>query len=48
MILFEPKRRYWDKGEVDTRDARDADPLHQARVVREGTDVTAASPTGRW
>ncbi|MFD9904476.1 alpha-ketoacid dehydrogenase subunit beta [Streptomyces sp. NPDC059063] len=38
VIYFEPKRRYWDKGEVNT----DAipDPLHKARVAREGTDVT--------
>ncbi|GAB3622503.1 alpha-ketoacid dehydrogenase subunit beta [Mariniluteicoccus endophyticus] len=37
-IFMEPKRRYHIKGEVDT----DAEPmpLHQARVVREGTDVT--------
>ncbi|MEU2559658.1 alpha-ketoacid dehydrogenase subunit beta [Streptomyces longispororuber] len=38
VIYFEPKRRYWEKGEVNT----DAipDPLHRARVVREGTDAT--------
>ncbi|GHE96026.1 2-oxoisovalerate dehydrogenase subunit beta [Streptomyces longispororuber] len=38
VIYFEPKRRYWEKGEVNT----DAipDPLHKARVVREGTDAT--------
>ncbi|MFD0412962.1 alpha-ketoacid dehydrogenase subunit beta [Streptomyces sp. NPDC127108] len=38
VIYFEPKRRYWDKGEVNT----DAipDPLHKARTVREGTDAT--------
>ncbi|MFD9071519.1 alpha-ketoacid dehydrogenase subunit beta [Streptomyces lasiicapitis] len=38
VIFFEPKRRYWDKGEVNT----DAipDPLHKARTVREGTDAT--------
>ncbi|WJV47409.1 alpha-ketoacid dehydrogenase subunit beta [Streptomyces flavofungini] len=38
VIYFEPKRRYWDKGEVNT----DAipDPLHKAHTVREGTDAT--------
>ncbi|MEV6104420.1 alpha-ketoacid dehydrogenase subunit beta [Streptomyces sp. NPDC051940] len=38
VIYFEPKRRYWDKGDVDTT-AIPA-PLHTARVVREGTDLT--------
>ncbi|HZM79359.1 MAG TPA: alpha-ketoacid dehydrogenase subunit beta [Candidatus Limnocylindrales bacterium] len=38
IIFFEPKRRYWEKGEVST----DAAPgeLHRSRVVREGGDVT--------
>ncbi|MFF9013303.1 alpha-ketoacid dehydrogenase subunit beta [Streptomyces sp. NPDC014870] len=38
VIFFEPKRRYWDKGEVDV----EAIPgeLHKARVAREGTDLT--------
>ena len=41
MIFFEPKRRYWDKAEVDTSLAlSDALPLDTARVVAEGTDVT--------
>jgi len=39
VIFFEPKRRYWDKGEVDV-EGSPADPLHAARVVRPGTDVT--------
>jgi 2-oxoisovalerate dehydrogenase E1 component subunit beta len=41
IIFFEPKRRYWEKGAVDL-DAglSGAHPLHAARVVREGTDVT--------
>ncbi|WP_329293603.1 alpha-ketoacid dehydrogenase subunit beta [Streptomyces pseudovenezuelae] len=38
VIFFEPKRRYWDKGEVNTEAI--PGPLHKARVVREGTDVT--------
>ncbi|RAO29411.1 Pyruvate dehydrogenase (acetyl-transferring) [Micromonospora saelicesensis] len=41
IIFLEPKRRYWEKGQVDL-DAplSDAYPLHSARVVRPGTDVT--------
>ncbi|MFD9880326.1 alpha-ketoacid dehydrogenase subunit beta [Streptomyces alboflavus] len=38
VIYFEPKRRYWDKGEVDA-DAIPG-PLHKASTVREGTDAT--------
>jgi len=38
VIVFEPKRRYWLKGEVDTGQAgRDA---FSAAVLREGTDAT--------
>jgi 2-oxoisovalerate dehydrogenase E1 component beta subunit len=41
IVFFEPKRRYWEKGEVDT-DAplAGAYPLHAARTVRQGTDAT--------
>jgi pyruvate dehydrogenase E1 component beta subunit len=38
VVFFEPKRRYWDKAEVDL-DAAPA-PLWQARVAREGADAT--------
>lgn len=38
VLLFEPKSRYWPKGEVD-RDSAGID-LHASRVVRTGTDVT--------
>jgi pyruvate dehydrogenase E1 component beta subunit len=38
VIYFEPKRRYWTKGEVDLE--ADPLPLDTARVVRQGTDVT--------
>ncbi|HVA60800.1 MAG TPA: alpha-ketoacid dehydrogenase subunit beta [Mycobacteriales bacterium] len=38
IIFFEPKRRYWEKAELDPTAV--ADPLHQARVVRPGRDVT--------
>jgi 2-oxoisovalerate dehydrogenase E1 component beta subunit len=41
VIFFEPKRRYWDKGDVDTTGGlAGAQPLDQARVAVEGTDVT--------
>ncbi len=38
VIVFEPKRRYWQKGPVnlDTPPM----PLHTARLLREGTQVT--------
>jgi pyruvate dehydrogenase E1 component beta subunit len=37
VVFYEPKRRYWDKGEVG--DAPEG-ALGTARVLREGTDVT--------
>ena len=41
IIFMEPKRRYWEKGEVDVDVAlSEAYPLHSARVARPGTDVT--------
>ncbi|GGO84604.1 alpha-ketoacid dehydrogenase subunit beta [Wenjunlia tyrosinilytica] len=41
VIFFEPKARYYDKGEVSTEAI--PDPLHKARVVAEGTDLTLAA-----
>jgi len=38
VMFFEPKSRYWPKGEVDFSDA--GAPLHASRVVRVGTDIT--------
>jgi 2-oxoisovalerate dehydrogenase E1 component beta subunit len=38
VIFFEPKSRYWPKGEV--RFAESGTPLHASKVVRSGTDVT--------
>jgi len=38
VMFFEPKGRYWPKGEVDLD--RPAAPLHASRVVRTGTDAT--------
>jgi len=42
VIFFEPKRRYWEKGEVDRSVDALADPasLWRARVVRPGSDLT--------
>jgi 2-oxoisovalerate dehydrogenase E1 component beta subunit len=41
VIFFEPKRRYWDKAEVDLAGGlAAAPPLDRARNVAEGTDVT--------
>ncbi|MFD7730141.1 alpha-ketoacid dehydrogenase subunit beta [Kitasatospora phosalacinea] len=37
VVFLEPKRRYWDKGEVGEDPML---PLHSARVVRPGTDAT--------
>ncbi|MFE1904056.1 alpha-ketoacid dehydrogenase subunit beta [Streptomyces gardneri] len=49
VIFFEPKRRYWDKGELTVPDSGSAagpsipGELHKARVAREGTDLTLAA-----
>ena len=44
VIFFEPKRRYWDKGEVDTANGvAAAVPLDRAKTVLAGTDVTLLS-----
>jgi 2-oxoisovalerate dehydrogenase E1 component beta subunit len=41
IVFFEPKRRYWEKGEVDLDvDPAAGYPLHAARVVRPGGDAT--------
>ena len=43
VVFFEPKRRYWVKGEVDDTDPLSDVPLHRAVVVNEGSDVTLAA-----
>jgi 2-oxoisovalerate dehydrogenase E1 component beta subunit len=40
-MFFEPKRRYWEKGELDV--AASPPPLHVARVLRPGTELTLAA-----
>lgn len=37
VIFFEPKRRYWDKGEISDGPPK---PLYQAQVVRPGEHLT--------
>ena len=39
VVFLEPKRRYWDKGLVDTEAAEAPWPLYSARTVREGSEV---------
>lgn len=39
VIVFEPKRRYWEKGLVDP-EAPPPEGLHDARIVRSGNDAT--------
>ena len=38
IVFFEPKRRYWEKGDLD--ESATPDELFSSRVVHEGTDVT--------
>lgn len=43
VLFFEPKRRYWLKGDVEEDLGSATLPMGSARVVREGTDVTLAA-----
>jgi 2-oxoisovalerate dehydrogenase E1 component beta subunit len=43
VVFFEPKRRYWEKGEVDDDEALGNVPLHRATVRRVGSAVTIAA-----
>ncbi|GGK56121.1 alpha-ketoacid dehydrogenase subunit beta [Nocardia camponoti] len=45
VIFFEPKRRYWDKEDVDF-DAGPDLPLDRARVLMEGVDATVVAYGG--
>ncbi|MDQ3424465.1 MAG: alpha-ketoacid dehydrogenase subunit beta [Actinomycetota bacterium] len=40
IVFLEPKRRYWEKGELDDSATSAPDPLHSSRVVRAGGQVT--------
>lgn len=37
VVFMEPKRRYWDTGDIEDEPTAS---LHESRVVREGTDAT--------
>ena len=39
VVFMEPKRRYWETGEVGEEDT----PLHASRVLRPGTDATVVT-----
>jgi len=43
VIFLEPKRRYWEKGEVDEEASLGSTPMYGARIVKEGTEVTIAT-----
>jgi 2-oxoisovalerate dehydrogenase E1 component beta subunit len=44
VVFYEPKRRYWEKSEVDLELGPGSVPaLHEARVVRPGEHVTVAA-----
>jgi 2-oxoisovalerate dehydrogenase E1 component subunit beta len=48
VIFFEPKQRYWDRGEVEVaQDVSEALAFHRAKIVTPGSDVTvlAYGPT---
>ncbi|MEO6713967.1 MAG: alpha-ketoacid dehydrogenase subunit beta [Mycobacteriales bacterium] len=47
IVFFEPKRRYWDKADLDV--TASPAPLESARVLRTGTDATLVTygPTVR-
>jgi len=38
VMFFEPKSRYWPKGDVDTE--HNSTPMYSSRTIRPGTDVT--------
>jgi 2-oxoisovalerate dehydrogenase E1 component subunit beta len=41
IIFLEPKRRYWEKGQVDADGT--PEPLHSSRVIRPGSHATVAA-----
>jgi len=45
VLFFEPKGRYWEKGDVDVDAAIDAPhpALDTAKVLRQGTDITVVA-----
>jgi len=44
VIFFEPKRRYWEKADVnEAADSSEWYPLHRSRLLREGSDCTVVA-----
>jgi pyruvate dehydrogenase E1 component beta subunit len=43
VIFFEPKRRYWEKADLDLPATEPAAPFDRARIARPGTDLTLAA-----
>ena len=43
VIFFEPKRRYWEKAELDLSASEPSGPADRALIVRQGTDLTLAA-----
>jgi pyruvate dehydrogenase E1 component beta subunit len=43
VIFFEPKRRYWEKGEVDEDAALANSSLYKAKIAVEGTHATVVA-----
>jgi 2-oxoisovalerate dehydrogenase E1 component beta subunit len=43
VIFYEPKRRYWDRAELELGRPVDNSTLDRAHVLREGADVTLVS-----
>jgi pyruvate dehydrogenase E1 component beta subunit len=43
VIFFEPKRRYWEKAEVDLTPGAALPALHASAVLRQGHDATLVS-----
>src|SRR5207237_9048756 len=41
VVFMEPKRRYWEKGDVET--SGEPYPLHASRVARAGSDCTVVA-----
>jgi pyruvate dehydrogenase E1 component beta subunit len=41
IVFMEPKRRYWEKGDVET--SGEPYPLHASRIARPGTDCTVVA-----
>lgn len=43
VLFFEPKAKYWNKGEVNFSPVTEYESMQRARVARPGTDLTIAA-----